>query len=721
MQKTTSSEGMIVKGASDKLTNWANEPSVMELQQDLQMAQPMHDANTVRVLRWLKLRSGEGDEQTKETKNRSKVKPKLVRRQAEWRYPALSEPFLSAEKLFQVTPVTWEDQAGAEQNELVINHQFRTKINKVKFIDEYVRTVTDEGTCIVKLGWRRHTKMVTKEVPVWEYAVAQNPEVIQELEAAIALMQEDPQGFSMLDEDLKASAEYSMEAGQYAVAMQVDTTEIEEEVVVKNQPTIDVLHYDNVFLDPSAEGDIDKSNFAVISFETSKAELKKDGRYVNLEQVNWSSNTNLYNASHFSYNDNSTQFRDEFRKRVIAYEYWGFYDIEGNEELVPIVATWIGNVMIRMEMNPFPDEELPLVVVPYLPVKGSMNGEPDAELIADNQAILGAVTRGMIDLMGRSANSQTAFAKGSLDPVNRKRYESGQDYEYNPGMDPRAAIYQHVFPEIPNSALTMLQIQNQEAEALTGVKAFSGGLSGDAYGEVAAGVRGLLDASGKREMSILRRLAQGMQEIGRKIIAMNGVFLSEEEIIEVTNTQFVKVKREDLIGEFNCTVDIATAQVDEAKAQDLGFMLQTLGNSVPWDITKIILIEIARLKRMPALAHSLKQYNPTPDPVEEKMKELTIAKIDAEIMEIKTKAMLNEAKAREAGSTADVKDLDFLEQETGTKHAREMEKNAAQAESNQMLEITKRILNPGEVDTQNKKARDVGDALQLHGVAKMMS
>ena len=95
--------------------------------------------------------------------------------------------------------------------------------------------------------------------------------------------------------------------------------------------------------------------------------------------------------------------------------------------------------------------------------------------------------------------------------------------------------------------------------------------------------------------------------------------------------------------------------------------------------------------------------------------------MDAEIQEIRTKSMLNEAKAREVASTADLQDLDFLEQETGTKHAREMDKQAAQAESNQMLEISKRILAPGEIDTQSAKARDVGDAMQLHSVAKMMS
>jgi hypothetical protein len=154
----------------------------------------------------------------------------------------------------------------------------------------------------------------------------------------------------------------------------------------------------------------------------------------------------------------------------------------------------------------------------------------------------------MIDLLGRSANSQQGFAKGMLDPLNRRRFDNGEDYEFNPNVNPQQGLIQHKYPELPQSAMLMLNLQNSEAEALTGVKSFAGGMSGNAYGDVVAGIRGVLDAASKREMAILRRLAQGMVEIGNKIIAMNAVFLSEEEVVRVTNQEFVKVKREDLKG-----------------------------------------------------------------------------------------------------------------------------------------------------------------------------
>jgi hypothetical protein len=39
-----------------------------------------------------------------------------------------------------------------------------------------------------------------------------------------------------------------------------------------------------------------------------------------------------------------------------------------------------------------------------------------------------------------------------------------------------------------------------------------------AYGDVAAGIRGVLDAASKREMAILRRLAKGMADLVLKFV-----------------------------------------------------------------------------------------------------------------------------------------------------------------------------------------------------------
>ncbi|CAE6410281.1 hypothetical protein JURA_0021 [Escherichia phage vB_Eco_Jura] len=679
-----------------KLTSWKNEPSLQALKADLDAAKPSHTAMMIKVKEWNDLMRIEGKAKPPKVKGRSQVQPKLVRRQAEWRYSALTEPFLGSNKLFKVTPVTWEDVQGARQNELVLNYQFRTKLNRVSFIDNYVRSVVDDGTGIVRVGWNREIRKEKQEVPVFSLFPIQTQEQADALQQALQLRTDNPRGYEEnVDEAIKESVRFFDETGQATYAVQTGTTTTEVEVPLANHPTVEMLNPENIIIDPSCQGDINKAMFAIVSFETCKADLLKEkDRYHNLNKIDWQSSAPVNEPDHATTTPQEFQISDPMRKRVVAYEYWGFWDIEGNGILEPIVATWIGSTLIRLEKNPYPDGKLPFVLIPYMPVKRDMYGEPDAELLGDNQAVLGAVMRGMIDLLGRSANGQRGMPKGMLDALNSRRYREGEDYEYNPTQNPAQMIIEHKFPELPQSALTMATLQNQEAESLTGVKAFAGGVTGESYGDVAAGIRGVLDAASKREMAILRRLAKGMSEIGNKIIAMNAVFLAEHEVVRITNEEFVTIKREDLKGNFDLEVDISTAEVDNQKSQDLGFMLQTIGPNVDQQITLNILAEIADLKRMPKLAHDLRTWQPQPDPVQEQLKQLAVEKAQLENEELRSKIRLNDAQAQKAMAERDNKNLDYLEQESGTKHARDLEKMKAQSQGNQQLEITKALTKP---------------------------
>jgi hypothetical protein len=202
----------------------------------------------------------------------------------------------------------------------------------------------------------------------------------------------------------------------------------------------------------------------------------------------------------------------------------------------------------------------------------------------------------------------------------------------------------------------------------------------------------MLDAAALREMNILRRLAKGMIDIGRKIASMNAVFLSEEETVRVTNKKFVQVRREDLKGQFDLILDISTPEVDERKSQDMGFMLQTMGPNMDPAMSQLILADIAELKRMPTLAESIRTYKPEPDPFTEKMKELEMAKLEAEIAKLESETQENMADAQKKSSEADLKDLEYVENETGTSHARDLDRAGSQARANQDLEVTKSLL-----------------------------
>lgn len=637
---------------------WKNPPTLQELKLDTQSAETEVQESHRKIKHWLELREAK---RRKENTGRSAVVPKLIRKQNEWRYAAMSEPFLSADNIFDSRPVTFEDKVAAEHNKLVLNHQFNNQLKKVAIIDSLVRTIVDEGTAFIRVGW--------------EYRERQSTDIVT---------YRDPETGDLFEEEEEAT-----------------------EVLV-NQPTVDVCDYTSVIPDPTCEGDLDKANFVVYRYTTSKADLQADGRYKNLDKINVD---NIVDAN--SPESNFT-FQDNARKKFKVYEYWGYWDVEDDGVLVPVLAVFAGSTLIRMEENPFPDGKPPFIAINYLPVKKSLFGETDAELIEDNQEIIGAVTRGVIDLLGRSSNSQQGVMKGLLDTSNRKRFLNNQSYEYNnTGVDISRAIYMHKYPEIPNSALTVIGMQNADAESLTGVKAYHEGIGGDSLGKTATGANGALGAAAKRESGILRRMATGIVDLGYKIMSMNAEFLSEEETIRITNEEFVDITRDSLDGAVDIFLTISTAEADNEKAENLSFMLQTMGNSLPLEMTQLVLADIAKLRKMPDLAKQITEYAPEPDPMEEQKRMLELQLLQAQVAYTNARAQeygagahlkgskvqVEGARARKMHSDADKGDLAFMQDLDGTKAIRELEKqNNA---------------------TQNKLDEAAGLATMNHGFSKL--
>ena len=301
---------------------------------------------------------------------------------------------------------------------------------------------------------------------------------------------------------------------------------------------------------------------------------------------------------------------------------------------------------------------------------------------------------------GKKSKSESAGRRG--------RYSD----EIRGNVDPRSVVYTHDFPEIPQSALLMIQQQQYEAESITGIKAFSGGVSGDALGTTATGIRSALDAVSKRELNIIRRIAKGLVEVGHHILAMNSVFLNDEEIIRITDEHFVTIRRESLAGRFNIKLKVSTAEANNMKANQFSFMLQTLGNTLPWDVTKIIMAELARLQEMPDIAQQLLAYTPQPDPLAEEMRQLELEYKKAEIALMQSQAQENSAKAQLQGAKvpvenaraqslqgdADNKALEFMQKDTGLSHERDMQKEVLKGENNlRQTSLAKNIDTDGKV------------------------
>ena len=88
---------------------WTNPPNLKDLKQDLTDANGSHQEQVSKMESWLDNLHVRNTAKPKAKKNRSSAQPKLIRKQAEWRYPALTEPFLTSSDLFKVSPRTFED------------------------------------------------------------------------------------------------------------------------------------------------------------------------------------------------------------------------------------------------------------------------------------------------------------------------------------------------------------------------------------------------------------------------------------------------------------------------------------------------------------------------------------------------------------------------------------------------------------------------------------
>ena len=108
------------------IEQWKNPPTLEVLKADLTNSLVTHAQQVANIQEWLDYLNIEGSAKLNVPKGRSSMQPQLIRQLAEWRYAALSEPFLSTSEIFAVEPVSWEDRKAAQQNALILNNQFET-------------------------------------------------------------------------------------------------------------------------------------------------------------------------------------------------------------------------------------------------------------------------------------------------------------------------------------------------------------------------------------------------------------------------------------------------------------------------------------------------------------------------------------------------------------------------------------------------------------------
>lgn len=604
------------------------------LKSDLKAAEVLKNNTDAKIKQWRD--EYDGRPYGNEVAGKSAIVSRDIKKQSEWQHASILEPFVSSNNIVKVFPVTAEDKASAVQNEVLLNTQFCRRFPRYNFMAKSIKVLDQEGTLVVQTGWDYEGVTVTQLVDT----VVMNEYGIQEI-----------------------------------VQVEAETVE-----VIRNNPTAKVCRNEDIYMDPTCQDDIDNAQFFIHRYETDLSTLRKDDRYSNLDKLAGGSSN--FDGDYESPDVTDFKFTDDPRKKLLVYEYWGNYDLDGDGIAEPIVCAWVDSTIIRLSDNPYPDKKPPFLVVPFNSIPFKAHGEPNAELISNNQKVKTAILRGIIDNMAKSNNAQVGVKKGALDPTNKTRFLDGKSFEYNNSQND---FWQGSYNPLPGSVFDMLGLMSNEIESLTGT--ISGGSTSSHLGGSATAARGALDAASVRRMNIVRNIAENLiKPLFRKWIAYNAEFLGEEEVIRVTNEEYVTVRKDDLAGTIDLDIDVSTAEDNAAKAQELSFLLQTVGPNEDPGVRRELMATLLDLMRMPDSAKKMREFEPQPDPVMEEVQALEVARLqkenfllDAKIADLQVrqgkllaetglteaKTGTEQARAVDIASNTDLKDLEFLRKDEG--------------------------------------------------------
>jgi hypothetical protein len=219
-------------------------------------------------------------------------------------------------------------------------------------------------------------------------------------------------------------------------------------------------------------------------------------------------------------------------------------------------------------------------------------------------------------------------------PLQKDNYKAGRTVYFRSGKDPRTSIHKNSVTPVPRTVFDMIGLQKEDAETYSSVRPFGGDTASQNLGNKNTQSRSALDATSKRQLSTLRRLSNLFKDMARKTIIMNQAYLDEEEVVRVTAEEFVKVRREDLMGEFDLKIDVSTPEKDQQEAQELTMLLQTNGPQMDPKMYQITMAKIARLMKQPDLAKQYEEHEPQPDPMQQQLQQMEMEKMQLEMQKL---------------------------------------------------------------------------------------
>lgn len=578
------------------------------IKDDIETGRRANDNERERRVRNYNIYRAKGDGR-KDRPGRSRIKSSDTMDSIEWMMPGFMKTFAGSNSCVSVSPVGTEDVQKAEKLQKLLNWQFMgRRVNGFRVLYEWIKSALIYGTSVVKVTWR--DIYVTKgfDMPVAsevDIAAMQSDEDFIDVSGrsedipAGTVITDEMMAFAQTRPDMLAKIGMVNSAPQIVQPVALEQMRVYRDVHgtrrIKSYsgPMVEVISPEDFWMDPMAKT-VEEAQFVIHRVWRTYGELRdmeRDGIYKNVEKVKeWANKSadeldNEESAERYAAagqidpatNASPNQDIQPARRKLEVFEWWGLIDLKGDGYQEPYLVVVCGDSILRMEKNPYGHGQAPFEVLrPMLdPFKFSGVGMP--ELVGEFQEVKTALLRQTLD--------NVSFQNNGMWLVNRNAgVEIKELLNARPGAVIRANITQGaVVPITPASLqsmpLNMLELVDSMMQKRTGVTSYNQGLDANSLNKTATGITRIMDASAQRIELIARVMAEtGIKPLYQKLLMLNQQFIDQTIVIRVFNRP-VEISPDDLIGDFDVTVDVGGATGrDETRSQQMMMLLQYAAN-----------------------------------------------------------------------------------------------------------------------------------------------
>lgn len=583
-------------------------------------------------------------------KEKSQYKSFLFKKSVGKIVPRLETPVLFPTNLFNLSLVG-ETSLNSDEVSVasdLLNHQWNSLIGKRKLVNKASRKFAIEGTCILKVGWDINIEKEHIEYTEVEYAQSE---------------QEEREAFQKAEKLRDGTLEQLIDFKEKHNKVPIGTTVKAgyKNIIKRNQPQVKVVDNLAVIIDPYCDGDLKNANFLIEMYEVSYSILKQnESRYFNLDKlakqledttISYEPEMrDIYRDTEYAQEQsisNRSYISDKNKNKLMMYEYWGYVDIDGDGKITPIVASWVNDTIVRLEVNPYPHGSIPYCISNYEPLSSSIFGESTASTVKYDQDGLTLTHRSMQNITVKNSEQQDFINSKFLpDILQRKNYREGKTVYYSGAgnIDPRIGIYTKTADAVPDVLFQMKDVyENPTFNPLSWGTRQDGNFITDAFG-----VSVPTDGTDDEELSIVGRFISLFEDMANLINPLNAKYSFETDAYVDRFGDWRKIHNlARITGAFLVSTNVSTPEIQARKASRIMGVMNSRSANTTENTAALHYARISELLDEKVLGKMIldETINKEPSEQEQKMMELEVQEREAIIDKIMSEATKYKAEA----------------------------------------------------------------------------